>query len=79
MMATIVYAPTLLRSMEEIKKAFGVGDKQVKAWVQMGAPIVVEGEKKNTRYSTELVRLQMWREEKNAVADFVLKPDESPM
>ncbi|MEG2140892.1 MAG: MerR family transcriptional regulator [Bilophila sp.] len=64
-MAVIVYAPTILRSMEEIKKAFGVGDKQIRAWVEQGAPIAVEGEGKKVRYSAELVRLQLWREERH--------------
>lgn len=59
---TVVYVPTILRSMAEIKKAFGVGEKQIKKWVEQGAPIVVEGDRGKTRYSAEMVRLQLWRE-----------------
>lgn len=59
---TIAYVPTPLRSMTEICEALGVGPKTVKAWVEKGAPIAVEGEEKNTRYSAELLRLQIWRE-----------------
>lgn len=58
----IVYVPTLLRSMKEICKAFGVGERQVKQWVKQGAPIAVEGKDTKTRYSAELIRLQIWRE-----------------
>lgn len=58
----IVYVPTLLRTMSEICKAFGVGEKQVKQWVKQGAPIAVEGKDTKTRYSAELIRLQIWRE-----------------
>ena len=39
----VVYAPMILRSLAEIKEAFGVGERQIKLWVQ-GAPIAVEGE-----------------------------------
>lgn len=58
----IVYAPALLRNLDEICRAFGVGEKQVKAWVEEGAPIAVEGEGVKTRYSAETTRLQLWRE-----------------
>lgn len=59
--AAVVYAPRVLRSMTEICEAFGVGSKTVKAWVGKGAPIAVEGDEKNTRYSAEMARLQAWR------------------
>ena len=60
--ATVVYAPRVLRSMAEICEALGVGPKTVRAWVEKGAPIAVEGEGGNSRYSAEMVRLQVWRE-----------------
>ncbi len=41
----VVYAPKILRSLAEIKEAFGVGERQIKLWVRQGAPIAVEGEK----------------------------------
>ena len=40
----VVYAPMILRSLAEIKEAFGVGERQIKLWVRQGAPIAVEGE-----------------------------------
>lgn len=58
----IAYVPTPLRSLEEICRALGVGSKQVKDWVEEGAPIAIEGEGARTRYSAELARLQIWRE-----------------
>lgn len=58
----VVYAPRILRSLAEIKEAFGVGERQIKLWVQQGAPIAVEGEGRKVRYSAEAVRLQVWRE-----------------
>ena len=58
----VVYVPTLLRSLAEIKKAFGVGERQVKQWAAQGAPVAVEGEGPKTRYSAEMARLQLWRE-----------------
>lgn len=61
----IIYAPSVLKSMNEICKVFGVGAKQVRGWVDAGAPIAVEGEGFKTRYSTEMVRLQVWREEQS--------------
>lgn len=58
----VVYAPRILRSLAEIKETFGVGERQIKLWVQQGAPIAVEGEGRKVRYSAEAVRLQVWRE-----------------
>ena len=60
----VVYAPMILRSLAEIKEAFGVGERQIKLWEQQGAPIAVEGEGRKVRYSAEAVRLQVWRERK---------------
>ncbi len=60
----VVYAPMILRSLAEIKEAFGVGERQIKLWVRQGAPIAVEGEGSKARYSAEMVRLQVWREGK---------------
>ncbi len=59
----VVYAPRILRSLSEIKEVFGVGERQIKLWVRQGAPIAVEGEGSKARYSAEVVRLQVWREE----------------
>lgn len=56
------YVPKILRNMAEICEEMGVGEKTVKKWVAQGAPIAVEGSKKNVRYSAEAVRLQLWRE-----------------
>ncbi len=58
----VVYAPMILRSLAEIKEAFGVGERQIKLWVRQGAPIAVEGEGSKARYSAEAIRLQVWRE-----------------
>ena len=58
----VVYAPKILRSLAEIKEAFGVGERQITLWVRQGAPIAVEGEGRRMRYSAEAVRLQVWRE-----------------
>lgn len=58
----VVYAPRILRSLAEIKEAFGVGERQIKLWVRQGAPIAVEGEGNKARYSAEAIRLQVWRE-----------------
>lgn len=57
----ITYTPRILRTMAEICEAFGVGEKTVKAWVQQGAPIAVEGDGRRVRYSAEMVELQRWR------------------
>ena len=61
----VVYAPRILRSLAEIKDAFGVGERQIKLWVRQGSPIAVEGEGSKARYSAEMVRLQVWREHIN--------------
>ena len=61
-MDQITYMPKMLRSMAEIRREFGVGDKVIKGWVDAGAPIVVEGTGYKTRYSAEVLRLQLWRE-----------------
>lgn len=58
----VAYEPKILRSLVEICEIFGVGSWQVKQWVRQGAPIVVDGEKNRTRYTTEVMRLQLWRE-----------------
>ena len=58
------YTPKILRSLAEIKDVFGVGERRIKLWVQQGAPIAVEGEGNNVRYSAEAARLQVWREER---------------
>lgn len=59
----VVYEPKILRSMVEICNTFGVGPERVRKWIQEGAPIVVEGDGKCIRYSTEVMRLQRWREQ----------------
>ncbi len=60
--AGVSYVPKILKSMREICEEMGVGAKVVRHWVACGAPIAVEGSKKNVRYSAETVRLQIWRE-----------------
>ncbi len=60
--AQVVYVPKVLRNMAEICEAMGVGTKTVKKWVEQGAPIAVEGEGRKIRYSSEMVKLQAWRE-----------------
>lgn len=59
--AQVAYVPKILRNMAEICKEMGVGPKTVKKWVEQGAPIAVEGDGRKVRYSTEMVRLQAWR------------------
>ena len=58
----VSYVPKILRNMAEICEEMGVGEKTVKAWVQKGAPIAVEGDGRKVRYSAEMARLQAWRE-----------------
>lgn len=58
----VSYTPKILRNMAEICEEMGVGEKTVKAWIKKGAPIAVEGMGVNSRYSAEIVRLQVWRE-----------------
>ncbi len=57
----VCYAPRILRTMAEIREAFGVGEKTVKAWVRQGAPIALEGKGSKTRYSAEAASLMVWR------------------
>lgn len=59
----VVYTPTPLNSMREICDKLSVGEVTVKGWVESGAPIAVEGSGAKTRYSAELARLLIWREE----------------
>lgn len=61
-MDALAYAPKILRSMAEICDVMGVGTKTVKTWIAKGAPIALEGELNNVRYSAEAGRLQSWRE-----------------
>jgi hypothetical protein len=59
----IVYSPKILRSLAEITKEFRVGHETVRAWIDAGAPVVVELDSDGrTRYSAETMRLQVWRE-----------------
>lgn len=58
----VSYHPKILKSIREICEEMGVGAKVVRRWAANGAPIAVEGSKKNARYSAEAVRLQLWRE-----------------
>ena len=60
--AQVAYVPKILRNMAEICEEMGVGPKTVKKWVEQGAPIAVEGDGRKVRYSSEMVRLQTWRE-----------------
>lgn len=61
----IAYVPTPLNSIGEICKALKVGSPTVKQWAKEGAPIAVEGEGTSTRYSSELARLLLWREQQS--------------
>ena len=58
----VSYTPKILKSMREICEEMGVGAKVVRRWVACGAPIAVEGDGTNARYSAEAARLQLWRE-----------------
>lgn len=59
--AQVAYVPKILRNMAEICKEMGVGPKTVKKWVEQGAPIAVEGDGGKKRYSSEAIKLQLWR------------------
>ena len=59
--AQVAYVPKILRNMSEICKEMGVGPKTVKKWVEQGAPIAVEGDGGKKRYSSEAIKLQLWR------------------
>ena len=56
-----VYNPRIMRNLVEICAEMGVGKETVKAWIDQGAPIVIEKDGNRTRYSAELVALQNWR------------------
>lgn len=60
----VSYEPKILCSLAAIKKVFCVRESTIKAWISDGAPIVVENEGKRKRYSTEALRLQVWREKR---------------
>lgn len=57
----MLLCPKILRSMREICDEMGVGEKTVRKWVLLGAPVAVEGEGSKTRYSAEAATLQAWR------------------
>ena len=59
--AQVAYVPKILRNMAEICKEMGVGPKTVKKWEEQGAPIAVEGDGGKKRYSSEAIKLQLWR------------------
>ena len=59
--AQVNYVPKILRNMAEICREMGVGEKMIRAWVEQGAPIAVEGQGKKLRYSAEVSALQSWR------------------
>ena len=50
-----------LHSKELIASVFKVGRKTVEEWFNEGAPIAVEGEGFNKRYSANYHALQRWR------------------
>lgn len=64
-MTQVMYVPKILKSMQEICEEMGVGVKMVRHWISCGAPIAVDGDGTKKRYSAELMRLQVWREDKN--------------
>lgn len=57
----MIYSPKILASLREIRAEFRVGEKRVKRWFKMGAPIAREGEGTGARYSAEARELQTWR------------------
>lgn len=59
--STIAYMPTILSSKKAIAGVFGVSVKTVNKWIQLGAPIAVEGDASGARYSAEIAALQEWR------------------
>ena len=48
----LAYIPVPLNSMADIRKHLSVGEARVKEWVDAGAPIAVEGDGANARYSS---------------------------
>ena len=58
----VVYEPKILRNMAEICEKMVVCPKTVRTWKKNGAPITVEGRGSKKKYSTEAMRLQIWRE-----------------
>ncbi|MDR2055436.1 MAG: MerR family transcriptional regulator [Desulfovibrio sp.] len=58
---TVAYVPIVLTNLREICDRLNVSEGTVKAWIEKGAPIAVEGMGAKTRYSTELAALQAWR------------------
>lgn len=56
-----MYTPKILRNMNEICAEMGVGKETVRAWIDQGAPICVEGSDARPRYSAEAAELQAWR------------------
>lgn len=60
-----MYSPKILKNMIEICAELGVGKDTVRQWIDMGAPICVEGSESKPRYSAEARELQEWRR-KNA-------------
>ena len=57
----VIVAPKMLNSLIDICAAFSVSQETVKAWVDRGAPIVVDGNDTKRRYSAELTQLHNWR------------------
>ncbi len=57
----VAYVPTPLNSMAEICDRLQVGNRTVKRWVELGAPVAVEGEGEKKRYSAEMAALLAWR------------------
>jgi len=59
------YVPVILTSLDDIAKQFAVSKNTVKDWVKDGAPIVVNGNERNRRYTTELADLYIWFKSRN--------------
>ena len=59
----LAYIPVPLNSMADIRKHLSVGESRVKEWVDAGAPIAVDEDNANARYSSELAALLTWRAE----------------
>lgn len=61
----ITYTPVLLKNMVEIMAAFNIGRETLLEWVDAGAPICVERDGRQPKYSCELAALQAWRLERS--------------
>ena len=54
------YVPVILTSLKDIAMLFAVSQATIKDWASAGAPIIVNGNGSNRRYTTELADLYCW-------------------